>query len=282
MSPLRLSDADAAALRAMVLLQRYTLRLTRVTEEWLGEGSTDNTDLQVLLAVWRLPEPGPSEIMAAVRIPRSTLARALSRLLERGLVERRPHPGDRRRATLHVTSRGRDGITRYEHALTDFFAEAEPVIKEVLLLLGHQPPPSTSHAPRPDVLLVAEQMTTAGSAFVREVLPRLRPYGVAEVADRFALMELAQAWSRPSWLAEDLGLSPAGTTSLLERLESAGLVVREAGGLDSDRRAVVVHLTSRGRRAARTLLTVFMAHQDDLARALAPTIGYSAHPTPAE
>ena len=94
-----------------------------------------------------------------------------------------------------------------------------------------------------------------------------------EVVDRFALMVLAQAWARPSWLADELRLSPAGTSSQLERLEAAGLVVREAGVLDSDRRAVIVHLTPKGRRVARAQLDVFRRHQQSLLDALEPTLG---------
>ena len=85
---------------------------------------------------------------------------------------------------------------------------------------------------------------------------------------------LAQGWARPTWLADELGLSPAGTTSMLERLEGLGLVVRESGALDTDRRAVVVRLTPRGRRAARTMLDTFRAHHEQMLDAIAPTIGF--------
>jgi DNA-binding MarR family transcriptional regulator len=65
---------------------------------------------------------------------------------------------------------------------------------------------------------------------------------------------------------------------MLERLESAGLAVRESGALDSDRRAVVAHLTPRGRRAARALLAVFRSHADELVEALRPTLGHAGDP----
>ena len=68
---------------------------------------------------------------------------------------------------------------------------------------------------------------------------------------------------------------------MLERLEGLGLVARESGTLYTDRRAVVVHLTPRGRRAARTLLDTFRAHQEQMLDAIAPTIGF-AHPADAE
>ena len=49
--------------------------------------------------------------------------------------------------------------------------------------------------------------------------------------------------------------------------------MRESGRLESDGRAVIVQLTPRGRRAARTLLPVFKAHQESLLDALELMIG---------
>ena len=46
-------------------------------------------------------------------------------------------------------------------------------------------------------------------------------------------------------------------------------------------RAVLVHLTPRGRRAARAVLDTFAAHQDALLDALEPTLGF-AHRADAE
>ena len=68
---------------------------------------------------------------------------------------------------------------------------------------------------------------------------------------------------------------------MLERLEGLGLAMRENGVLDTDRRAVVVDLTPRGRAAARILLDVFRAHQEQVLDVIAPTVGV-AHPGDAE
>jgi DNA-binding MarR family transcriptional regulator len=275
MSPLRLSEQDSAALRALVLLQRYTRGLNRVTDEWLGDQGSDNNDVQVLLAVRAVPGSGPSDLVTALGMPRSTLARGVARLRERQLVERRVHPLDHRRAGLYLTGAGHQAVHRLEQSLADFFVESEPMVKEIILLLGHDPEPEPD-AFQPAVLDVVARMSAAGAAYGRDMLPRMRAaFATTETADRYALMILAEAWARPSSLADQLGLSPAGTTSMLERLEASGLVVREAGGLDSDRRAVVVHLTPRGRRAARLLLGVFRTHGDAMVDALRPTLSFA-------
>ena len=54
--------------------------------------------------------------------------------------------------------------------------------------------------------------------------------------------------------------------------------------LDTDRRAVVVHLTPKGRRAARILLDTFRAHREQMLDAIEPTIGFAQpeHAEPAD
>ena len=269
---LRLNDADAASLRAALLLQRYSRGLNRVTDRWLGDEGTDNTDMQILLAVLAGDGAGPSDVVTAIGMPRSTVARGLSRLLDRRFVERRTNPVDHRRASLHVTPQGRRGIARFERALADFFREEEPLVKEVILLLGHDPERTAPAAPGPTVLDVVSALSGWGAAYLRDLRPRMRAFGAVERIEHHTVTMLAQGWARPTQLADELALSPAGTTSLLERLEAAGLVVRESGALDSDRRAVLVHLTPRGRRAARTLLGTFQEHQEALVEAFQQTL----------
>ena len=276
MSTLRLGEQDAAALQALILLQRYTIRLNQVADRWLGDEGSDNNDVQVLLAVRASPGAGPSDLVSDLGMPRSTLARGLARLRERQLIERRTDQRDHRRAGLHLTRAGHQAVHRLELSLGDFFGESAPMVTEAFLLLGHDPEPEP-HALRPAVVDVVARMSATGAAYGRDMLPRMRTtFSTTETADRYALMILAKGWARPSSLADQLGLSPAGTTSLLERLETAGLAVREAGGLDTDRRAVVVHLTPRGRRAARFLLGVFRTHGDALVDALRPTLCFAS------
>ena len=284
MSPLRLSAEESAALRALVLLQRYSLGLNQVAEQALGDLGSDNADIRLLLVVGSAHGVSPSELVATLRRPRSTVSRGLARLLSSGLVERRTHAVDRRRAELHLTSRGRESIARFEQSMSDFFSEGEPLVKEVMLLLGRDPERLRRPEQRPGALELADRMSAVGQAYGSDLLPRLRRFGAMETVDRYALTVLAQGWARPTWLADELRLSPAGTTSMLERLEGLGLAVRESGVLDTDRRAVVVHLTPKGRRAARVLLDTFRAHREQMLDAIAPTIGFAQpeHAEPAD
>ena len=54
----------------------------------------------------------PSTIAAAAGLPITTVRDNVQRLVDRGLVERRPNPDDGRSYFLVVTERGRDVLTR--------------------------------------------------------------------------------------------------------------------------------------------------------------------------
>ncbi|MHB8584762.1 MAG: MarR family winged helix-turn-helix transcriptional regulator [Thermoplasmatota archaeon] len=59
----------------------------------------------------------------------------------------------------------------------------------------------------------------------------------------------AQSPTRPSQIAERVGITPAGTTDLVDRLERRGFVTRRAS--PEDRRTVNVELTTTGEREYR-------------------------------
>jgi DNA-binding MarR family transcriptional regulator len=69
-----------------------------------------------------------------------------------------------------------------------------------------------------------------------------------------------QSPMRPGEIQQLTSLSSGGVTKLLARLEASGLITREHGVLDADRRGSVVRITPKGRRvtkrAARALLAV--------------------------
>jgi DNA-binding MarR family transcriptional regulator len=82
--------------------------------------------------------------------------------------------------------------------------------------------------------------------------------GVTEIS---ALGELRQDGPlTPSELSRRLGLTSPSVTSLLDRLESAGLVVRQRH--PADRRSVLIQLTSGGDAALAALFELF---SDDVA-----------------
>jgi len=73
-------------------------------------------------------------------------------------------------------------------------------------------------------------------------------FGLGQGGEYMLLLKLRQApegRATPSELAERLSLSTGAMTNRLDRLEQAGMVVRERD--PQDRRSVLVHMTDKGR-----------------------------------
>jgi MarR family transcriptional regulator, temperature-dependent positive regulator of motility len=70
---------------------------------------------------------------------------------------------------------------------------------------------------------------------------------------------------RPVELQRVTGLTSGGMTKLLDRLESAGLITRSHGHVPTDRRAIEVDLTARGRTTAETIATVIIENGQEVA-----------------
>jgi DNA-binding MarR family transcriptional regulator len=73
---------------------------------------------------------------------------------------------------------------------------------------------------------------------------------------------------RPGQIQDLTGLSSGGVSKMLDRLEAAGLVVREYGVLATDRRASVVRITRRGRQTNRRVANAVLAVMEDVRVAL--------------
>ncbi len=84
----------------------------------------------VVRIVGRFPGISAGEVAEILHLHPSTLTGILKRLQDRGLVERRPDPGDARRVLLHLTRRGRsiDGLRTgtVESAVRRALSEMEP------------------------------------------------------------------------------------------------------------------------------------------------------------
>lgn len=68
---------------------------------------------------------------------------------------------------------------------------------------------------------------------------------------------------RPGEIGEVVGLTSGGTTKLLDRMETAGLIKRSYGAIAADHRGVKVALTAKGRRLLRTATGSLVEHLPD-------------------
>lgn len=125
------SDAGlASALR--VSLARLNRRLRR---QAAPEAPTP-TQLAVLAAVERHSGISPSELAELEKMQPPSMTRVIAVLVERGLVERTPHPTDRRQVTVKVTEAGstllKEERRRKEAWLTQRLKDLTPQERAVL------------------------------------------------------------------------------------------------------------------------------------------------------
>lgn len=267
MTPQPQFDHRAMA-RAMVLVSRYSADITEIAVQLLGRGEIENRDIQILLAVVGSGPVTPTRLAETTGAAPSVVSRALGRLEDAGVVARNRDAGDRRSVLVTVTGKGRRRITAFSDRLGDYFAAGEPLLKEMFHVLDLSSDRPAAGAPV-DPIVAAAEMSRSGAAFVDDVTTALNPFGVREFADRFALVLIFLAGEqRPSRIADELGFTMSGTSGLLTRLESAGLITRRHDAISDDRRAVVLRLTPRGEEAVLVQLDTFARHVPNLGAAL--------------
>jgi DNA-binding MarR family transcriptional regulator len=78
----------------------------------------------------------PSELAESERVQPPTMTKLVAKLEERGLVQRTPHPTDRRQVILSATESGRAMLAQYERARDEWLsrrlAELSPEERETL------------------------------------------------------------------------------------------------------------------------------------------------------
>lgn len=261
-------ESRASVLRSLVLLERLLLDLSRDAESVLSASPAASLDMELLHCVRRTGGISPSQLVEQVGRPRSSVARGLARLLQEGLLVRARCTQDARQAELRLSPAGKRSLKTFVAASTDTITRSETNVEEVLHLLGRDPQWTAERSRVPDVLAALDQLTEARSAFAHDLRPALRVFDLDEAVDRGGLLVVAEGrQARPTHMAHELGLTPPGVTSLLDRLESKGLVERDLG-IASDGRAVLVRLTPRGRRAVRAYISTFRHHQANLLDAI--------------
>lgn len=81
--------------------------LRRFGEREAGLSAIPNSEIEVLRAVAERPGSTISDIARALDLQNSNISTTVRRLVERGLLERRPDPDDRRSRRLHQTDLAR-------------------------------------------------------------------------------------------------------------------------------------------------------------------------------
>ena len=115
-----------------------------------------------------------------------------------------------------------------------------------------------------DSLGVVIRVTSLSRAFLRNATEALAPLDLElfEYDVLSALRRQGRPYALPATgLAKETGLSSGAMTNRIDKLESRGFVVRKAD--TSDRRAVIVSLTAKGRRAIDSAIQLRLNAADD-------------------
>lgn len=105
----RYPGADKLATECMVNLIRAGTMVTTAVAPYFRRHGISGTGFNLLLVVAGASEPlSPYEIGERLLVTRGTVTGLLDTVEKQGLVRRVPHPDDRRRLAIEVTSEGRD------------------------------------------------------------------------------------------------------------------------------------------------------------------------------
>ncbi len=130
MDPQAVSESDVENLARTARSLVWALR--RFGEREAGLSAMPNSEIEVLRAVAERPGSSVSELARALDLQNSNVSTTVSRLVERGLLERRADPNDRRSHRIHETDLARhnndliDAMwTKGIHDLVDTLTPAE-------------------------------------------------------------------------------------------------------------------------------------------------------------
>ncbi|MDN4483510.1 MarR family transcriptional regulator [Demequina lignilytica] len=251
-SPLEL----AASWRLVDHIRDYAVGLTAVHDGCFG---TDYISDEQVLALDLLRGGGTvlvPELVAATGMGNREALRFMRDLAARGLVASERAAADRRQRTFQFTDAGQEAMERAAAELERYFADAADMADEIARLSETTAPPEAPTVAAPDTIADswahAASIARLGQDISRAMAARLGEEREQKIRGRHIIAVLlicSNPESRPSTLAADLGLSPAGVTYLIDALERHGFVTRERD-LDGDRRGIRVALTADGLAAA--------------------------------
>lgn len=125
-------DGDRAPSTLAFLLSQVGIHASRRFAERIAEVDLNPPLFRVLNLVDAAEGRSQQAIGQAIEVPASRMVALVDELEQRGLVERRPNPADRRIRALYLTKKGRQALTRgrriakqHEEELTRGLGEAD-------------------------------------------------------------------------------------------------------------------------------------------------------------
>ena len=103
-------DVDVSAMQVLSRVSRLARHLDRARKQAFAAHDLETWEFDVLAALRRAGPPydlSPGRLVAETLVTSGTMTNRVDRLVDRGLVERRPDPGDRRGVLVSLTASGR-------------------------------------------------------------------------------------------------------------------------------------------------------------------------------
>ena len=103
-------DVDVSAMQVLSRVSRLARHLDRARKQAFAAHELETWEFDVLAALRRAGPPydlSPGRLVAETLVTSGTMTNRVDRLVARGLVERRPDPGDRRGVLVSLTATGR-------------------------------------------------------------------------------------------------------------------------------------------------------------------------------
>jgi DNA-binding MarR family transcriptional regulator len=105
-------DGDKAPSTLAFLLSQVGIHASRRFAERIAEVDLNPPLFRILNLIDAAAGRSQQAIGEAIQVPPSRMVALVDELEQRGLVERRPNPADRRIRALHLTRKGRSALTR--------------------------------------------------------------------------------------------------------------------------------------------------------------------------
>jgi len=122
-------DLDVRPLEVLSRVTRLARHLDRARRTAFSAHELEGWEFDVLAALRRAGRPyalSPGQLLEQTMVTSGTMTNRVDRLEVRGLVQRLPHPADRRAVRVRLTPRGKD---RVDAALADLLHRERDLLK---------------------------------------------------------------------------------------------------------------------------------------------------------
>ena len=253
----------------------YLLRLAHMRAHELADRAFPDgphpREYSVLTAVAAVGPVSQQRLAEGLHVNRTLMVGVADKLEQRGLLERRRDPSDRRSYSLYLTDAGtvelarlHGEIERVDRSMTERLTGAERSRLHALLrkLLGIE----AGDVPAPLADRTGFLVARAHFSGRERANELLRPLGI--VVRHFGILSLLHEHGPSSQqaLAKRLSVSPTMITQIVDEVEALGLATRRRN--PDDRRSYLVTLTPEGRRKLKAARRPLKTVSDEYAAAI--------------